>query len=389
MEIIGGIGGAGGMLGGYLIPFLFVLTVVVFFHELGHFAVARWAGVRVETFSVGFGRELVGWTDKKNTRWKIGWIPLGGYVKFFGDDGPASTPDREKLSELSDEERSLSFHQKPLYKRAAVVAAGPVANFILAIVIFAGLFTVVGQPVTAPVVDKVQPDSAAEAAGFENGDLIVAIDGAAIESFADMQRIVALSGGVELEFLIERGGDAQIIRATPRLQEIEDRFGNTLRIGLLGIVRDVNPDNVRVVKADPLAAVWLGTKETWFVVERTMGYLGGMITGREDTSQLGGPLRIAQVSGQVASFGFDALLHITAILSVSIGLLNLFPIPMLDGGHLMYYAIEAVRGRPMGERAQEFGFRIGLALVMMLMVFATWNDLVHLQVFEFLNSLFS
>lgn len=379
MHLLAGIGNFGESLGGYLIPFLFVLTIVVFFHELGHFLVARLCGVRVETFSIGFGREIVGWNDRHGTRWKVSWIPLGGYVKFVGDESAASTPDRRRLAEIPPEERGGLFHFKPLHQRAAVVAAGPFANFVLAILLFAGLFTFAGQTVATPVVDGVQPDSAAAEAGFKPGDLVLAIDGTEIESFEEMQRIVSASAGQALTFLVKRAdGETRSLNATPRLEEMKDRFGNVHRIGLLGIQRDVKEGNFRVVKSDPLTSVWLGAKETWFIVARTMDYIGGIFAGREDAGQLGGPLRIAQVSGQVAAIGFGALISLTAVLSVSIGLLNLFPVPMLDGGHLLYYAVEAVRGRPMGDQAQEYGFRIGLALVMMLMVFATWNDLVHL-----------
>ncbi|HMM14158.1 MAG TPA: RIP metalloprotease RseP [Parvibaculum sp.] len=379
MHLLAGIGNFGESLGGYLIPFLFVLTIVVFFHELGHFLVARLCGVKVETFSIGFGREIVGWNDRHGTRWKVSWIPLGGYVKFVGDESAASTPDRRRLAEIPPEERGGLFHFKPLHQRAAVVAAGPFANFVLAILLFAGLFTFAGQTVATPVVDGVQPDSAAAEAGFKPGDLVLAIDGTEIESFEEMQRIVSASAGQALTFLVKRAdGETRSLNATPRLEEMKDRFGNVHRIGLLGIQRDVKEGNFRVVKSDPLTSVWLGAKETWFIVARTMDYIGGIFAGREDAGQLGGPLRIAQVSGQVAAIGFGALISLTAVLSVSIGLLNLFPVPMLDGGHLLYYAVEAVRGRPMGDQAQEYGFRIGLALVMMLMVFATWNDLVHL-----------
>ncbi|MGB5949093.1 MAG: RIP metalloprotease RseP [Parvibaculum sp.] len=379
MHLLAGIGNFGESLGGYLIPFLFVLTIVVFFHELGHFLVARLCGVKVETFSIGFGREIVGWNDRHGTRWKVSWIPLGGYVKFVGDESAASTPDRRRLAEIPPEERGGLFHFKPLHQRAAVVAAGPFANFVLAILLFAGLFTFAGQTVATPVVDGVQPDSAAAEAGFRPGDLVLSIDGTTIESFEEMQRIVSASAGQSLTFLVKRAdGETLSLNATPRLEEMKDRFGNAHRIGLLGIQRDVKEGNFRVVKSDPLTSVWLGAKETWFIVARTMDYIGGIFAGREDAGQLGGPLRIAQVSGQVAAIGFGALISLTAVLSVSIGLLNLFPVPMLDGGHLLYYAVEAVRGRPMGDQAQEYGFRIGLALVMMLMVFATWNDLVHL-----------
>lgn len=389
MDLLAGIGGFGESLWSYLIPFLFVLTVVVFFHELGHFTVARWCGVKVDTFSIGFGREIFGWNDRHGTRWKLSWIPLGGYVKFAGDENAASVPDRARLAQISVEERAGLFHFKPLSQRAAVVAAGPIANFILAIVIFAAIFTFVGKTVATPVVDDVRPDSVAAAAGFVAGDRIVSIDGAPISSFEEMQRIVSTSGGDELSFEVARGEDNVTLTATPQIQEITDRFGNVHRIAMLGIVRNVDSNNVETIRTDPVTSLWLGAKETWFVTERTLSYIGGILTGAEDPDQLGGPLRIAQVSGQVATIGFAALISVTAMLSVSIGLLNLFPVPMLDGGHLLYYAVEAVRGRPLGEQAQEYGFRIGLALVMMLMVFATWNDLVHLQVFSFLSGLFS
>ncbi len=389
-HLLAGVEGFGASLWAYLLPFLFVLTVVVFFHELGHFLVARMCKVKVDTFSIGFGGEIAGWTDRHGTRWKVCWIPLGGYVKFHGDENAASTPDRRTLAEVPPEERDGFFHFKPLWQRAAVVAAGPIANFILAMVIFGGIFTFVGQTVADPIVDGVQAGSAAEEAGFKAGDRIIEIDGRAIQTFEDMQRIVSMSGGVTLNIKVLRAnGETAALSATPRVQEIKDRFGNTHRIGLLGVQREAREGNFRVVRSDPLTSLWLGAKETWFIVERTMEYLGGVIAGSEDAGQLGGPLRIAQVSGQVASIGFGALLNMTAVLSVSIGLLNLFPVPMLDGGHLLYYAVEAVRGRPIGEQAQEIGFRIGLALVMMLMVFATWNDLVHLQVFAFLSGLFS
>jgi len=365
----------------YAVPFLFVLTVIVFFHELGHFLVARWCGVRVEVFSVGFGPEVFGFVDRKNTRWKFSWIPLGGYVKFFGDDNAASVPDNEKIKEMSREERSDSFHAKALSARSAVVAAGPIANFILAIVIFAVMFSVFGRQIATPKVDAIQAESAAAAAGFEVGDVIKSIDGSAIESFADMQRIVSLSADKELSIIVDRGGAPVTLTATPKRKEITDRFGNKHKIGLLGISRKMDGGDVKLVRYDPLTATWMGVKETYFVIERTLGYLGDVIIGRQEADQLGGPLRIAQVSGQVATVSIAALINLAAVLSVSIGLINLFPIPMLDGGHLLFYLIEAVRGEPLSERMQEYGFRIGLALVLALMIFATWNDLVHFDVF--------
>ena len=363
---------------GYLIPFLFVLTIVVFFHELGHFVVARWAGVNVLTFSLGFGPELVGFNDRHGTRWKISAVPLGGYVKFFGDDSEASTPSSDALANMTEEEREGSFHHKKVGRRAAIVAAGPIANFILAIVIFAGLFTFLGKPSTSARVDKVEAGSAAAAAGFQIGDIVTTIDGTAIDSFSDMQRIVGTSAGEKLTFTVKRGNSTVQLQGTPELREVKDPFGNAHKLGVLGITRSMSPGDVTTERVEPATAVWLGVKETWFVIDRTLAYIGGVFTGREAADQVGGPLRIAQISGQVATIGLAALVHLAAVLSISIGLLNLFPVPLLDGGHLLFYAVEAVRGRPLSERAQEMGFRIGLGLVLMLMVFATYNDILHL-----------
>jgi regulator of sigma E protease len=364
---------------GYIIPFLFVLTIVVFFHELGHFVVARWAGVKVLTFSLGFGPELFGFNDRHGTRWKISAIPLGGYVRFFGDESEASTPaSSETLANMSEEERKGSFHHKKVGPRAAIVAAGPIANFILAIVIFTCLFTFFGKPSTTARVDKIEANSAAAAAGFQVGDIVAAIDGKTIGSFSDMQRIVGVHAGDQLTFTVKRGDSTLELRGTPEQREVKDPFGNAHRLGVLGITRATAPGDVVTERVDPATALWLGVKETWFVVDRTLAYIGGVFTGREAADQVGGPLRIAQISGQVATIGLTALIHLAAVLSISIGLLNLFPVPLLDGGHLLFYAVEAVRGRPLSERAQEMGFRIGLGLVLMLMVFATYNDILHL-----------
>lgn len=377
MEFMGSLSAYGGWLVGYIAPFLFVLTIVVFFHELGHFLVARWCGIKVLAFSIGFGPELVGFYDRYGTRWKIAAVPLGGYVKFFGDDNAASAPDLEAAARMTEEEKRDSFVFQPVGPRSAVVAAGPIANFVLAIIIFAGVFMVVGKQTTTARVDTVQAGSAAQAAGFKPGDLVLAINGQAIESFSDMQRIVSINAGESLEVRIERGGVPVTLKATPELKEIKDNFGNVHRLGVLGISRSMAPGDIKTETVGPLQAIVMGTKETWFVVERTISYLGGVFAGRESADQLGGPIRIAQVSGQVCHT-FPACLNLTAVLSVSIGLLNLFPIPLLDGGHLLFYGIEAVRGRPLSERAQEVGFRIGLAIVVMLMIFATFNDILHL-----------
>jgi regulator of sigma E protease len=363
---------------GYVIPFLFVLTIVVFFHELGHFLVARWAGVKVLTFSLGFGPELAGFNDRHGTRWKISAIPLGGYVKFFGDDSEASTPSTDTLASMTEEERAGSFHHKKVGPRAAIVAAGPIANFLLAIVIFTCLFTFFGKPSTSARVDKVEDNSAAAAAGFQVGDIVMAIDGTGIDSFSDMQRVVGTHAGDAMTFTIKRGDMTVELHGTPQLREVKDPFGNAHKIGVLGITRQTAAGDVVTERVDPATALWLGVKETWFVIDRTLAYIGGVFTGREAADQVGGPLRIAQISGQVATIGLAALIHLAAVLSISIGLLNLFPVPLLDGGHLLFYGVEAARGRPLSDRAQEMGFRIGLGLVLMLMVFATYNDILHL-----------
>ncbi|MFG1183207.1 MULTISPECIES: RIP metalloprotease RseP [Xanthobacter] len=382
MDVISGLGANLGTLSstllGYVIPFLFVLTLVVFFHELGHFWVARRAGVRVVTFSLGFGPEIVGFNDRHGTRWRIAAVPLGGYVRFFGDEDAASTPDAARLSQMTAAERNESFFYKPVAWRAAIVAAGPVANFLLAIAIFAIVFMVFGKQVTAPRVDQINPGSAAEMAGFKPGDLVLEIDGAKVDSFSDMQRIVGSHAGQPLAFTVERGDRQVTLTATPELKEVKDPFGNSHRTGLLGISRSLAAGDVTTQRFGPVEAIGMGVQETWFVVARTFDYLGGLVAGRESADQLGGPIRIAQVSGQVATFGIGALLSLAAVLSVSIGLLNLFPIPLLDGGHLLFYAFEAIRGRPLSARTQDIGFRIGLALVLMLMIFATWNDVLHI-----------
>ena len=366
----------GGVLG-YVIPFLFVLSLVVFFHELGHFLVARWCGVQILVFSIGFGPEIVGFNDRYGTRWKISAIPLGGFVKFFGDDNVASVPGQSQ-ADMDAEQRARSFMFQPVLKRIAIVVAGPVANFVLAVIIFACVFALYGKQTMSARVDTVQAGSAAATAGFQPGDLVVAIDGRAVDSFSDMQRIVSTSAGETLNVTVEHDGVQRLLKATPALKEVKDNFGNVQRIGILGITRSMAAEDLKLHPVAPPQAVWMSLQETWSVIDRTLNYIVGVLSGREAASQLGGPIRIAQMSGQVASFGFIPLIQLAAVLSVSIGLLNLFPIPLLDGGHLLFYVIEGVRGRPLSERAQEVGFRIGLAIVLMLMIFATFNDIVHL-----------
>ncbi|WP_020178226.1 RIP metalloprotease RseP [Methylopila sp. M107] len=377
MSFLNEMWGAGWSAGAYVVPFLFVLTIVVFFHELGHFLVARWTGVKVETFSIGFGPEIFGFNDRHDTRWRLAAIPLGGYVKFSGDENAASAPDAETLDHMTPEERRSSFYFAPLPARAAIVAAGPIANFLLAIVIFAGLFTLVGRTVIDARIGSVDPSSAAAEAGLQPGDLVLEIDGHKISSFSDVQRAVEISADRPLRITLERGNEQREITATPKLKEIKDPFGNKLRIGLLGVRPSVEPQNVRLEKYGPIDAVVAGVKETWYILDRTVKFIGGLMTGRESADQLSGPIGIAKMSGDVAKLGFASLISMAALLSVSIGFLNLLPIPVLDGGHLLFFAVEALRGRPLSPRAQEIGMRVGLALILLLMVLATKNDIFN------------
>lgn len=447
-----------------LLPFLFVLTVVVFIHEMGHFLVARWCGVKVQAFSIGFGREIWGFNDRHGTRWRLAWIPLGGYVKFVDDENGASVPSRDALQRMNAEERQGAFQSKTIGQRSAIVAAGPIANFLLAIVIFAGIYTLVGAPFTSPRIEEVVVGGPAERAGFQTGDHVVSIDGRAVDSLQDMQRIISTNPEHPLAFEVERGGVRVKLNATPDRRDQPDGYGGSVRIGDLGIRRALPPRIAEVLPDQPAArgglengdvivaindspisnfqamqqivsasperalrfdvdrngqrltltvtpssrdragengattkigvigvrsagfdteyrrlgpvdAVSRGVQETYFIIARTLGYLKNVVVGRESPDQVGGVFRIADVSGQVAANGFIPLLNLTAILSVSIGLLNLFPIPLLDGGHLMFYLMEAIRRKPLSERTQEIGFRIGLSVVLMLMIYATFNDL--------------
>ncbi len=373
MEFISGLWLWVSGLGFNVLWFLVVLSVLVFFHELGHYAVARWCGVRVMVFSIGFGGEIFGWNDSHGTRWKVSWVPLGGYVKFFGDANAASAAG-ENLDALTEEERKVSFHHKPLAQRAAVVAAGPIANFVLSLVLLAGLFVFVGQPFTPPIVDSVEPGSAAEAAGFQSGDRVVKIDGTSIERFEAIRQIVASNLGEPLNITVDRGGEQKVLVATPQVVEVTDRKGRVYRIGRLGI----RVNAVDFIKHGPLTAVWYAGKETMFLITETLSQVSQMIVGSRSAEGLSGPVGIAKMAGEAAEYGMVSVIRLMALLSVSLGLINLFPIPILDGGHLLFYAIEAIRGKPLGERQQEIGFRIGLALMILLLGFATFNDVIRL-----------
>ncbi|MCB1429344.1 MAG: RIP metalloprotease RseP [Nitratireductor sp.] len=365
-----------------ILAFLVVLTIVVFFHELGHFLVARWNGVKIDAFSVGFGPELIGFNDKHGTRWKLAAVPLGGYVKFHGDMNGASMPDVDVINAMSEEEKAVSFAHKKVWQRASIVAAGPIANFILAIVIFTFSLMFFGRIVSDPLVSMVQPGSAAEAAGFQAGDIVKLVDGERIASFTDIPRLVAPNPGRELVFTVERDGKELVLPVTPRLEVRKDRFGNREEVGLIGITNDGKAANARVEKYGPVDAIGRAIYETWFIISRSLSGLWDMITGAISVKQLSGPIGIAKTSGDVATLGVGALVNWVALISVSIGLLNLFPIPILDGGHLVFYAYEAIRGKPLSDNAQEYSFRVGLALLLTLMVVATWND-ISTRIFNF------
>jgi regulator of sigma E protease len=361
----------------WVLPFLFVLSVVVFVHEMGHFLVARYFGVTVETFSIGFGPEIGGFYDRRGTRWRLAWIPLGGYVKFKGDENAASVPASQgDVAHMSPAEREGNFHAKPVGQRAAVVAAGPMANFILSIFILTLWFMFMGKPILEPLVSEIQPGGAAAEAGFKTGDVIRDIDGSEIESFDEVQRIVMLNAQTELVISVERDGQLITLTATPQLKEMTDRFGNQVKIGLLGI-SSRNED--REIKTfGPVGAFSESLSETYFWLKQPLIFIQKLTVGQASGEEVRGVVGIAQLSREVASIGFVELFRWIAIISINIGLLNLFPIPLLDGGHLLFYGIEAIRGRPLSERTMEIGFRIGFALVIMLMLFATRNDVIHL-----------
>lgn len=365
-------------LGGYILPYILILSLLVFIHELGHYLAGRWSGIRILAFSVGFGPELVGYTDRHGTRWKISAIPLGGYVRFFGDADVVSRPDGSISDTLTVEELAQTLNGAKLWKRAVTVAAGPLANFLLAIVIFAGMFATMGKPVSDPVVADIKPGSAAEAAGIARGDVLVALDGRMIETFDDVVRYITMRPEIPVEVTVRRAGEEIEFELVPKRAVTTDRFGNEMEVGQIGIITDQQAGNFRIVELSPVQAVWEGVRQTGHIITGTFDYIGNMIAGRMNADQLGGPVRVVQASGEMATLGVIALLNLAAVLSVSLGLLNLFPVPVLDGGHLVLYAIEAVRGRPMGQGAQEIAFRIGMAMILSLMVFATWNDISRL-----------
>jgi regulator of sigma E protease len=351
-----------------VLAFVLVLGVLVFFHELGHYLAARWRGVHVERFSVGFGRSIASWSDRRGTEWRIGWLPLGGYVKLHGQETPEDASPEARAAWRPGQ----TFHDKPVGDRAIVVAAGPVANFLLAVVLFGVIYGTIGRPVPSATIGTVAEGSAAAAAGLLPGDRILALDGQPVTRFEEVQRHIQPRAGQAVQVTVEREGRERTVTATPGARGAEGQ-----QSGVLG----VSAGAAQLERLDPVSAIAAGGAQTWNITAQTLGALWQMVAGGRGTEELGGPLRIAQLSGQVAELGIGSLLAFMAVLSVNLALINLFPIPVLDGGHLMFYAAEAIRGRPLPPRAQEIGFRAGFALLITLFIFATWNDITNISWF--------
>ena len=360
----------------YLIPFIFLIIVVVFVHEYGHYYFAKKYGVGVTDFSIGFGKEIFGWNDKLGTRWKVCWIPLGGYVKFFGDRNVFSQADQEKIIQKhSKEEQRKLFVLKPLYQRAWIVFGGPLANFILAFAIFFSIYTFIGKDFTPAVINEVQKESPAMSGGLKQNDIILEIDGNKVESIMDVSKFIMMSTDDQIDFKVSRSNEEILLKIQPKIIDGEDNLGNKVKKRIVGIKLAAYNDKINHVKLSPTKAIYHAAHEVYFVSVSSLKYIGAMIFGKADTSQLGGPIRIAKISGQVAEFGIIAFLSMMAYISISLGLINLFPIPMLDGGHLMFYAFEKILGRPLSQKTQEGFFRIGMFLLLSLMIFTTVNDL--------------
>ncbi len=366
----------------YVLPFVVVISIVVFVHEFGHYWVARRCGVKIEAFSIGFGPEIFGWTDTHGTRWKVCYLPLGGYVKMYGDSNAASMPDGS-VRDMNDDEKRVAFFHQSVNKRMAVVVAGPAANYLFAIVVLAVLFMFQGMPYTVPNISTVVENGVAAKAGLLKGDHVVSVDGEKVERFEDIKRIVSLNAGSPMAVEVLRDDKPMHFSLTPEIVTMTDRFGGEHKIGRIGITSD----ELRYKKFSPPAAVFHAAAETWNITAGTLKAVGQMILGTRGTEELGGPLRIAEMSGHIAQDGVVALIWFMGIISINLGLINLFPVPLLDGGHLAFYLYERLRGRPLHDRVQDVGMRIGMALVLSLMVFSTWNDLVHLKVISYLRGL--
>ena len=367
----------------YIIPFVVLILIVVFIHEYGHYYFAKKYGVGVTDFSIGFGKEIFGWNDKSGTRWKICWIPLGGYVKFFGDRNVFSQSDQEKIiKKYNEEDRRKLFVLKPLYQRVLIVFGGPLANFLLALVIFFSIYTFVGKDFTPAVINEVQEESPAMVGGLKQNDIILEIDGNSVTSIMDVSKYITMSTTDLIDFKVKRSYDEIFVKIKPDMVLSEDNLGNKINKRMVGIKLGAYNNEINHLKLGPAQAIYHAAHEVYFVSISSLKYIGGMILGKADTSQLGGPIRIAKISGQVAEFGILAFISMMAYISISLGLVNLFPIPLLDGGHLMFYAFEKVLGRPLSQKTQESFFRIGMFLLLSLMLFTTFNDLKDLGLFK-------
>lgn len=360
----------------YLVPFLAVLVVIVLVHEMGHYLVARWNDVAIDAFSIGFGPELFGWTDKRGTRWRFAAIPLGGYVRFTGDMNAASVPDPDAAARYDEATRKTLFVNKSVWQRIAVVLAGPLANVLFTFVVLYAVLLGYGRMTLEPVIGEVIAESVAEEAGFMSGDRVLSVDGFPVRGFSDVQRLVGTAPGRDVSVLVERQGEPVALSVVPEPRVATTRFGREVTLGVIGVTRDAEAGDWFLYRPGPLEAVGMTMEEILFILDRTVAFFADLFVGRGDINQVVGPVGMAQVSGEVATLGFLALVNLTALLSLNIGIVNLLPVPMLDGGHLMYYVFEALRGRPLSRRTQEIGYRIGFVLVISLMLFTVINDLV-------------
>jgi regulator of sigma E protease len=374
----------------YILPFIALIVVVVFIHEYGHYYFAKRYGVGVTDFSIGFGKEMFGWNDKSGTRWKVCVIPLGGYVKFFGDRNVYSQDDNEKIiKEYNKEDQDKLFVLKPLYQRALIVFGGPLANFLLAILIFFSVYTFAGKDFTPAVINEVQKDSPAMVAGLKDNDIVVSIDDNRVKSIMEVSKFIMMSTDEFIDFTVNRYDQDLTFKVKPNLVESEDSLGNKVTKRMVGIKLGAYNNEVNHVKLGPAKALFYAINEVYYVSVSSLKYIGSMLSGNGDSSQLGGPIRIAKISGQVAEFGILPFISLMAYISISLGLINLFPIPMLDGGHLMFYGIEKVLGRPLSQKTQEGFFRIGMFLLLSLMFFTTFNDLKDVGLFKFFSNYIS
>ena len=393
----------------YIVPFLLVLTFIVTIHELGHFLVARAFGVKIDRFSIGFGKTIVSRVDRRGTEWRMAWLPLGGYVKFSGDLDPSRVPDEAGLAELRRRviaengpgaERDY-FHFKPIWQRALIVAAGPAANFLLAMVLFTLLFSAVGEQILAPRVATVVPDSPAAEAGFQPGDLVVQVNDRRVVDFNEFERAIMMSAGDAMRFTVDRGGREVVLTGTPQRRREDNPIAGQVRIARIGVIMDRRASDFSFRRLNPVEAFGKGIETIGSTVGTTATYIGRIFAGKESGDLLNGPIGIAKAAGGVTQLAVAAnpdpgwmaanlaltFLSFAAVVSIGIGIVNLLPIPVLDGGHLLFYGYEAVARRPVPARVQEVGYRVGLALLAGLMLFATWNDLQKLSLFKFLGAL--